>query len=590
MRASKRSAVAALAAAVLCSVERLAHGEQQLLDVLFMADIGHARGNAAELTSPWPMGKSAHEGAFSLYEGLRDYVENQGARPQAVFIVGDVAYGGGSAKVLNHTRDAFQQYLKGSVHEGSVFPVIGNHDIHYLGCSKGERDASKKPCYYGSAEKRWESQPQLTFQQWQSNWLTAFPGLRGSAISPPSSEPGTNGAGEWVAPTRYNLDLDPHSSVYIIAGLISGAEALIRTKDSPRATLDAAAEGGAEVECNFLRDSIAHGRSLGKTVFIYMTHHFRRSCYDWSLIRQIDVWISGHKHNYWQNIEGGGRVVQEERNYPARILIGNGGFDQGLIDVVSFGHLREEVYGEGSNARVRVHLDIKDTCISAETCPSSSRELFAHCWWHCKKQPGGYDGGGGPRKATPSKHGFGFTVDAPRRQAKRAGEKHVAALAGTWKMQVSQSGIARWLALGRCKSEAPSSALCLAAAGNESDAAVMTFYDISLANASVRIAVEDDVRGPILLDTKSGALLRDRGFWSVKGGTGVGLMRPSDGWAFGLTPAPTGWRLADVAWQRNETKTGSQLIHQEGHAMDLILHAAALPGPARHVKSATLMI
>ena len=34
------------------------------------ADIGHSRQHAVDLTTPWPMGKSAYEGAFSLYEGL----------------------------------------------------------------------------------------------------------------------------------------------------------------------------------------------------------------------------------------------------------------------------------------------------------------------------------------------------------------------------------------------------------------------------------------------------------------------------------------------------------------------------------------
>ena len=34
------------------------------------ADIGHSRQHAEDLTDPWPMGKCAYEGAFSLYEGL----------------------------------------------------------------------------------------------------------------------------------------------------------------------------------------------------------------------------------------------------------------------------------------------------------------------------------------------------------------------------------------------------------------------------------------------------------------------------------------------------------------------------------------
>jgi len=33
------------------------------------ADIGHSRNHADDLTTPFPMGKCAYEGAFSLYEG-----------------------------------------------------------------------------------------------------------------------------------------------------------------------------------------------------------------------------------------------------------------------------------------------------------------------------------------------------------------------------------------------------------------------------------------------------------------------------------------------------------------------------------------
>lgn len=58
---------------------------EDVLNVLFMADIGHSRQHAEQLTRPFPMGKCAYEGAFSLYEGLEDFVQ-RGAKPTAVLI------------------------------------------------------------------------------------------------------------------------------------------------------------------------------------------------------------------------------------------------------------------------------------------------------------------------------------------------------------------------------------------------------------------------------------------------------------------------------------------------------------------------
>lgn len=144
------------------------------------------------------------------------------------------------------------------------------------------------------------------------------------------------------------------------------------------------------------------GRRQKKTIFVYLTHSFERACQDWSLISAIDVWVTGHKHLYWQSFQG--TVLQEHRHFPLRILIGNGGFDEGQQDVVSFGELREEVYeaSDGSE-RVKIHLKVFDTCVSDEFhCPMLALG-GPYCWTRCKAMDGGVDGGGGPRRATPGR-------------------------------------------------------------------------------------------------------------------------------------------------------------------------------------------
>ena len=49
------------------------------------ADIGHSRRHAEQLTRPWPMGKCAYEGSFSLYEALEDFIQ-RGQKPTAALI------------------------------------------------------------------------------------------------------------------------------------------------------------------------------------------------------------------------------------------------------------------------------------------------------------------------------------------------------------------------------------------------------------------------------------------------------------------------------------------------------------------------
>mmetsp|Transcript_31416 Transcript_31416/g.73683 ORF Transcript_31416/g.73683 Transcript_31416/m.73683 type:complete len:581 (-) Transcript_31416:98-1840(-) len=492
---------------------------KEILNLLFMADIGHSRAHAKDLTKQWPMGKSAYEGAFSLYEGMLDFVENQGAKPTAVFVVGDVAYGGGDPHVNNNTRDAFQTYLQGNVPVDRVFPVIGNHDIHYLGCSLGERLAPFTPCYYGSATQELVvAAKNITFEQWRQNWLTAFPGLN-KAILPSSKQAAKD---QWLAPTRYNVNLDPKSSVYFIAGLITGSERLKWQEDTPNASLDAASTGGNEIECRFLRDSLNEGRKLGKTVFIYLTHSFERTCDDWSLIKQLDVWITGHKHFYWQSREADLPTAQEVRYYPLHMLIGNGGFDEGESETVSFGHLREIPYKDARGLdRVKIHFDVYDTCISGQIhCPLLG---FGgpYCWDKCMNMPGGVDGGGGSRRATPGKHGTGFTLDAPASKKAVRQQK----LFGTpWRIRVETAEGARWMAIMEC-SEDEEVEDCLFASTSADD-----FVTVSLVghgevpeedNFQAALVLEEDKDHPPLVDVVDGGinvLTPGNGFWDTSRG------------------------------------------------------------------------
>eukprot|EP00927_Polykrikos_kofoidii_P020300 TRINITY_DN1959_c1_g1_i3.p1 TRINITY_DN1959_c1_g1~~TRINITY_DN1959_c1_g1_i3.p1 ORF type:complete len:580 (+),score=80.02 TRINITY_DN1959_c1_g1_i3:37-1740(+) len=535
------------------------------LDILFMADIGHARENAELLTQPYPMGDSAFEGAFSLYEGLHDFVVRQGVRPSAVIIMGDIAYGGGSALSNNATMHAFQSYLQGIVPVNKIFPVIGNHDIHYIGCTQIDISC----CYYGSGtEYSWESKYQMSFKQWRHNWFRFFPALESSNIVIPHSTDTSTTAG-WLAPLRYDVNFDHATSVYVIVGLISGADQLNWNNDTPSVALDAMTQEGKAQECAFLQDSLFEGRRAGKTVFVYATHDFNRACDDWDLIKQIDVWMYGHKHNQWTSTMPGEVIVQEQRHYPARLLIGNGGYDEGWIDVVSFGHLVEEPIGNGE--RVRVRWDIFDTCVSV-SCHYDVY-LEKHCWKKCKDMPGGYDGGGGPRKATRSLHNISFTLEAPAVRQARPPEPSKAPWSGSWRLLLGSGDDKHWLSLGKkkCVSSLPSTAVCLAAADAEADAAKFTIYgtsSVSSAEVHARFAVDNDHRGPVMMS--EGVLVQDHGFWDELHGTeGFGTMRPSDGFLFVFLAAndASHWKMRDIEWR------DGYLVAAHGKDMEVSFHA-----------------
>jgi len=564
------------------SIAQHRSGGMVLSNILFMADIGHDREHPHRLTDPaLVMGKSAFEGAFSLYDGLADFVINQGARPDAILIAGDVAYGGGDAYVLNDTQQAFQRYLGGHIARDRVFPLIGNHDVNFLGCMMSANlNPLRGKCHYGAHQSALFSEPDLTFGEWRANWLKFFPGLSAS-ISPGK----VSGDKAWLAPLRYNLNLQPESSVYFILGLISGALVTRWESDTPSGAIDALAEGGDIVECAFLRDSLADGRSLGKTIFVYVTHDFKRACSDWSLMQQVDVWIYGHKHYAWQSADLGGIVVQEQRHYPVRLLIGNGGFDNGLIDVVSFGNLREEVLpnmsSEGGD-RIRLHFDIYDACVSAgRACPMTDFLPAPSCWKKCRDFPGGHDSGGGPRKAMPSRHNLGFTFEAPRRAP--AAHGHMAPFDGSWRLCVRTDNGVQWLALGRCSKVALSHRNCLVLASGEDGAATFAFYDASQEpvtqankNVSARLAVVAATTwdrhagggGPVMAGYDR--LYEGRGFYSTSL-YGVGSMNPKDGWLFRFTENAGQWRVEDVSLRIS--LFGTYVVASKGERLGVFFRA-----------------
>lgn len=554
------------------------------LDVLIMADIGHSREHADRLTTPsFVMGKSAFEGAFSLYDGLADFVVNQGMRPEAVIIAGDVAYGGGSADVLNDTQCALQKYMAGRMAPERVFPLIGNHDLNYFGCMIPSPPEGL--CYYGGRQRVLLSAPDLNFTSWRENWLKMFPGLN-STIAPAGSV-----VHSWLPPLRYNLDLKPESGLYFIMGLITGAKATRWGPGTPVDAVDALSPGGIAIECAFLRDSLAHGRKLGKAIFIYVTHDFNRACDNWELIKQVDVWIYGHVHNAWQSPALGEVLLQEQRHYPVRLLIGNGGFDNGLIDAVGFGRLQEELVvgaGNGGEDRIRLHFTMYDTCLSTKPrCPSYNfLPADIQCWKRCQDIPGGYDGGGGPRKATPSSHRLGFTLDAPRRPLRPTAPSPGAPLGGSWRLSIQDGTLETtvgWLALGSCGITQK----CLLVAPEEDAAATFTFFDVSVVSEtgaqkdedmafSARIAVVGDPieglrpsgRGPL---KKYNDLLHEGATFWDKSLLGTSSFQPSEGHRFRFSFIASRW-IAKGITLRRDMIAGNRLAIDDGMFLDVSFH------------------
>ncbi|CAE8609346.1 unnamed protein product [Polarella glacialis] len=391
------------------------HSTAQLVnEVVYWADFGVARENAADISGDkrnWPLPQAIkHEGAYSLYEGWQDYTVNQGHEPKALFMLGDIGYAGGTDATLRDVVQAASSYSGNKVSPGMMFPAIGNHDVNGpSGCST----LDLWTCYYGnqvSAPGQSKQTPNFQYDEWRQSWLKHFPALQSGSIIIPK------GAGaKWAAPLRYNVDLGSDSSVYFIIGLVAGAprtkwgvgqpDVAVPVSDSLMKGKSSSNETGEQLECQFVRDSLEHGRSLSKTVFIYLTHAGPRPVTSMfsdcdEVYQQIDVWLFGHEHYLGLSAAPASTVTQEGRKGqpPVRFLLGNGGFDEGLSNVVSFVGMRE--YRDGD--RVKLYFQAYDTCISATNCPWGTLIPLLQlpsCWTKCLDIPGGVSN----RKATPSK-------------------------------------------------------------------------------------------------------------------------------------------------------------------------------------------
>jgi len=376
---------------------------------LFMADIGHSWEYRTLLNSVWPVGKNAGQGAFSLFNAMRHFMKSQGDNSaDALVIAGDVGYVAGDYKGNADMMDMYRTYSDERIPRDRVFPAIGNHDVHYLGCVF---PYASKTCYYGVTSAAAVSTKSISYDTWVGNWLASYVGLKGVILPPRNNPAFLPQIKSWQAPTRYNFYLSEESSVYGIVGLVVGAAMNGWGPTHPdHAKPSADTSIGSDAECAFLQDSLAHGRSLGFTVFVYYTHNLENlKCTQ--LVNQIDAWIYGHAHSIGQSVPSHAVVKQEERKVPVKLLIGNGGFDEGASDVVSFGHMKEYIVGD----RVQVFFNIYDTCISSENCPSGVSPN-AHCWNSCYD----FNDGDFGRMATPSKYGYGWVIDAPMRRSSRS--------------------------------------------------------------------------------------------------------------------------------------------------------------------------
>eukprot|EP00439_Symbiodinium_sp_Y106_P073019 s779_g13.t1 len=189
---------------------------------------------------------------------------------------------------------------------------------------------------------------------------------------------------------------------------------------------------------------------------------------------------------------------------------------------VSFGHLREIPYKDARGLdRVKIHFDVYDTCISGQIhCPLLG---FGgpYCWDKCMNMPGGVDGGGGSRRATPGKHGTGFTLDAPASKKAVRQQK----LFGTpWRIRVETAEGARWMAIMEC-SEDEEVEDCLFASTSADD-----FVTVSLVghgevpeedNFQAALVLEEDKDHPPLVDVVDGGinvLTPGNGFWDTSRG------------------------------------------------------------------------
>jgi len=392
-------------------------------EIMYWADFGLAREQKDYIVRGFPIPEGIENiGAFSLYQGYGDYVKNQGGKPAALFLLGDNGYLGGNEN-QGKVMDGIHYHGESNVPSDMIFPAIGNHDVNApSGCAVTDLGR----CYYGdktSVTGQSAETAGLNFEAWKQRWISDFPGLAGTGkvVIPPGNH-------SWLAPVRYNVDLGAESSVYFIVGLVAGTYRNTWGPDQPPEAFPASIdnwEDQGNLECEFVDDSVAHGKSLGKTIFIYLTHDGPRQmgtvdfCGD--AYKQLDVWLYGHEHFMGLSAPRGQVVEQQKDNadwYPVRMLLGNGGFDEGSIDYdglaanfVSFVTMKEYKMADGGT---ELYFQAYDTCISATNCAcklSCGHDIPPwSCWDKCLAIDGGIHG----IKATKSKDEYKFIYKAKR--------------------------------------------------------------------------------------------------------------------------------------------------------------------------------
>lgn len=407
-------------------------------EVMYWADFGLPENFKDMIVDVFPIPQGiTNEGAYSLYYGLKDYMQRRSGRSNTIFLLGDNGYLGGNEN-QGKIADAIESYSLGRIPKNRMFPIIGNHDVNSpSGCAGREVPAGY--CCFGDKGAIGFSSPTegLSEKEWVRRWLDGFPGLKGGTVVIPESASGS----KWRTPYRYNIDLGQGSSVYYIVGLVAGTKVtnfvgdycwpncypLDRRPPPPPplpetvpARLEYMTPGkdtngeGEQIECNFLRDSIAHGSKMGKKIFIYLTHDGPSPvlsdvtvCPE--VFKKLDIWLYGHQHYMGLSAEPGQRVKQDPNAFPVRFLLGNGGFDEGQPNdegisenAVSFVTMRE--YKEWG--RVVLYFQAWDTGVSATNCPVKG--IMDECWARMLKTDGA-DG----HKVIESKENFHFTFEAP---------------------------------------------------------------------------------------------------------------------------------------------------------------------------------
>mmetsp|Transcript_8348 Transcript_8348/g.15778 ORF Transcript_8348/g.15778 Transcript_8348/m.15778 type:complete len:262 (+) Transcript_8348:1-786(+) len=236
-----------------------------------------------------------------------------------------------------------------------------------------------------------------------------------------------------------------------------------------------------------------------------------------------------------------------------KLLIGNGGFDEAHIDIVSFGRLREQPFRSGGEERLRLQFDILDTCRSpAGMCPHGDIEMFETCWERCKNETGGYDGGGGPRRASPNQYGLGFTLEAPLQRAPSR--------VSSYRLRFGDGDMAQWLALGTCGTIHIRS--CIVGEKDASKAALFTLYDTvygaNETSFSARLAIDDERRANVVRGTEekqeNWLLQNPYGFWDL---APEGTDSMEVGWNFTFKKRGAGWQVEDVYWESSMVYWGA---------------------------------